>query len=121
MIDFPWEHEAMRGDPMPDGLPLADQWAFQAVSHLYARYCLEKIEKDAASEEKQRIKREWQRRKDEEKSHEKFLAWENDMRLRIGQASAEFRKSETPEAAISAAKKILEAFQNVSVDLKFEI
>lgn len=37
-FSFPWERDAMRGDAMPEGLPLYDQAAYQATRYLYALY-----------------------------------------------------------------------------------
>lgn len=34
-FSFSWERDAMRGDAMPEGLPLYDQAAYQAMRYLY--------------------------------------------------------------------------------------
>lgn len=49
---FAWEAAAMRNDPMPDGLPLEEQKAFQALGHLYARFHLNQITREDGSREK---------------------------------------------------------------------
>ena len=51
----PWEKQAMRGDPMPDGMEYPDQVLYQSLSLLYARYRLKQIERDQASKEKKQL------------------------------------------------------------------
>lgn len=61
--DFTFEKQAMAGEEMPKGMPLADQLAYQALSHLYARYRMGQIEAKQGREEKGEIKREYLRNK----------------------------------------------------------
>lgn len=49
------ERLAIRGEPMPDGLNLTDQWFFQSLSLLYARYRAGFIDRAAGSREKGQI------------------------------------------------------------------
>lgn len=55
-MDFTWERAAAMGEPMPPCLPTAEQRAFQAIAYLYARFNIKSIDRDQASEEKNRIK-----------------------------------------------------------------
>ena len=48
-MDFVWEKEAANQEPMPDGLPLAEQRAFQVVATLYARFYEKAISKEQAA------------------------------------------------------------------------
>ena len=55
-MDFIWEKEAANQEPMPDGLLLAEQKAFQVISALYARFYAKMITKEQAAMDKQKIK-----------------------------------------------------------------
>ena len=57
-MDFVWEKEAANQEPMPDGLPLAEQRAFQVVATLYARFYEKAISKEQAAQDKQKAKAE---------------------------------------------------------------
>lgn len=50
-----WEKQAMKGEPMPKGLRLDEQAAYQAMRGLYAAYSLGRITKEQAATEKQAI------------------------------------------------------------------
>lgn len=54
-MKFQFEKEAMRGDPMPDGLSLIDQMAYQTLACIYLRYHLKGITRDQGSEEKNKL------------------------------------------------------------------
>lgn len=54
-LKFPWEIQAMDGEEMPDGLPLEEQMAYQAVANLYGRYRKGLITRERGSIEKGRI------------------------------------------------------------------
>lgn len=62
-FSFPWERDAMRGDSMPEGLPLYDQAAYQAMRYLYALYRRGGIPREDAAAEKGRIRGEYEIRK----------------------------------------------------------
>lgn len=62
-FSFPWERDAMRGDAMPEGLPLYDQAAYQAMRYLYALYRRGEIPREDAAAEKGRIRGEYETRK----------------------------------------------------------
>lgn len=62
-FSFPWERDAMRGDAMPEGLPLYDQAAYQAMRYLYALYRRGEIPREDAATEKGRIRGEYEIRK----------------------------------------------------------
>lgn len=54
-VTLPYEKQAMRGDPMPDGLNYPDQLLYQALALLYARYRLGAVTKDQAVLEKKSL------------------------------------------------------------------
>ena len=57
---FEFEGAAMRGDPLPRGMDLADQTAYIALRYLYAQHRAGNIGRDAASAEKREIVRAWE-------------------------------------------------------------
>lgn len=52
MTELPFEREAMKGEPMPEGLDFADVQMFQALSSLYRRYYKKEMSREAAAKEK---------------------------------------------------------------------
>lgn len=54
---FPWEQAAMRGDELPDNLPLPDQMAYTAMRNIYRAYHQKSISRDKAVAEKRKIRR----------------------------------------------------------------
>lgn len=57
MCDFPYEDQARSGLPVPAGLDLADTAVYMALRGLYAYYQLGMIKREAAVEEKNRLKK----------------------------------------------------------------
>ena len=58
---FPWEHDAMSGYEMPEGLPLPDQMAYTALRNVYWSYSRKIISRDSAASEKRRIRSEYEK------------------------------------------------------------
>lgn len=52
---FPWERAAMRGEPMPEGLCLPEQWGYKALRQTYREFYGEALPREAASREKRLI------------------------------------------------------------------
>ena len=50
----------MRGDEMPDDLPLPDQMAYTAMRNIYDAYHKKIINRDMAAAEKRRVRREYE-------------------------------------------------------------
>lgn len=96
---FSWEADAMRGDPMPDGLPLEEQKAFQAMAHLYARFRLKQITREVGSEEKGAIVHqmdvERQNREARERLSERFAGFFR----QVESVANRYAKDRTPENA----------------------
>lgn len=49
---FPFEKEAAKGDPMPEGLDIPDQLAFQFLANMYARIRVGSLTREQATKEK---------------------------------------------------------------------
>ena len=71
MAKYEYEREASRGDPMPDGLSLAEQQTYQAIRYLYAVYRAKRITQEQAAKEKARILRELRMMQEKEALKEK--------------------------------------------------
>ena len=56
-MELPFERAALRGDPMPEGMALYEQAAFQALRGLYALYRRGGISREDAAREKEKIGR----------------------------------------------------------------
>lgn len=94
-MDYPYEVEAANGAQMPDGLSTADTAAYQALSHLYARYRAGFIERSSAATEKRKILRAWESGKNSEKLTEYHVA----VTVATEGAKNAFRKNPTIENA----------------------
>ena len=55
MKEFSFERQAMRGEPLPQGLDIADSCLYVALKNLYAMYRNKMISRKDATEEKQRL------------------------------------------------------------------
>lgn len=105
-MDFVWEKQAANQEPMPDGLPLAEQRAFQVVSALYARFYAKTISKEQAAQDKQKIKAGLQREIEMDNFHDN-TAYEREKILRLSeQARIKARKDPTPENCLSLVDTI---------------
>ena len=98
-IVLDWEKQAMRGDPMPDGLDYPEQVLYQAMTHLYARCNLNKrypgtgITRDQARVDKLKLLDEYRVYKHHWQMGEE---WVEIIKL-TELARAEFRKNPTVE------------------------
>lgn len=96
-MDFVWEKEAANQEPMPDGLPLAEQRAFQVVATLYARFYEKAISKEQAAQDKQKAKAELKQEIDIDNFRDN-TAYEREKILRLSeQARIKARKEPTQE------------------------
>lgn len=105
VLDFPWEQAAMDGGPMPDGLSLAEQCAYQAMVFLYARFRMKMIERNAGHREKLLIKRELELRQENDAFNDRLIRHHIEQTKKIELAHSAYRKERTIEAAdrLSAA------------------
>ena len=96
-MDFVWEKEAANQEPMPDGLPLAEQRAFHVVATLYARFYEQAISKEQAAQDKQKAKAELKQEIDIDNFRDN-TAYEREKILRLSeQARIKARKEPTQE------------------------
>lgn len=97
---FPWEREAMRGEPMPGDLSLPEQMAYIPLRSLYYDYYGKRIPRDAASAEKRKIISACKEAMDELAYQDKMA----DFRARVLRdteaAKTAVRKDPSPENAI---------------------
>ena len=100
-MDFVWEKQAANQEPMPDGLPLAEQRAFQVVSALYARFYAKTISKEQAAQDKQKTKAELKQEIDTD-NYRDNTAYEREKILRLSeQVRIRARKEPTAENCVA--------------------
>ena len=105
-MDFTWEKLAANQEPMPDGLPLAEQRAFQVISALYARFYAKTISKEQAAQDKQKTKAELKQEIDTDNFRDN-TAYEREKILRLSeQARARARKEPTAENCLALVDTI---------------
>lgn len=98
-MEFPFERAAMRGDPMPDGLRLYEQSAFQALRHLYAMYHRKAISRDDAAREKDQIRFQYDRAKADFETNRKNILAHAKLWKEIESAANRFGRERTLENA----------------------
>lgn len=109
-MKYEYEREAARGDPMPDGLSLAEQQTYQAIRYLYAVYRAKRITQAQAAQEKAKVLRELRMMQEKEalmeKSYAKTAMWKD-----LEAAANRYGTDRTLENA----DKLIEAIYGVSV------
>lgn len=101
---FPWEQAAMRGDEMPDGLPLPDQMAYTAMRNIYDAYHKKTINRDTAAAEKRKVRKEYEQSVKEVNFQKKLAYFRSELSRKTEIASTDFRKNPTIEGAIRIVK-----------------
>ena len=101
---FPWEQAAMRGDEMPDGLPLPDQMAYTAMRNIYDAYHKKIISRDVAAAEKRKVRKEYEQSVKEVNFQKKLAYFRSELSRKTEIASTDFRKNPTIEGAIRIVK-----------------
>ena len=81
-MKYEYEREAARGDPMPDGLSMAEQQTYQAIRYLYAVYRAKRITQAQAAQEKAKVLRELRMMQEKEALQQKaynrsITMWKN--------------------------------------------
>ena len=108
-MEFAFEKDAMRGQPLPKGLDTADSCLYMALKKLYAMYRNKLISRKDATEEKQRLVYNWTT----DKSKIELLNREAEaLRDKIATASEEYQNN----PCIETADKLYAAFYNLSDD-----
>lgn len=105
-MEFEFERNAMKNEPCPKGLDIADTAAYMALKYLYAMYRNGLLNRKEAKAEKETIIYNWA----EAKSRLKFLnRASKELKEKIGSASAEYAKI----PSIENAEKLYAAFYNL--------
>ena len=109
MTEFTFEREAMQGNPLPQGLDIADSCLYVALKNLYAMYQNKLISRKDATEEKRRLVYNWTT----DKAKLDFLNRESEtLRDKIGSASEEYKNN----PCVETADKLYAAIYNLPVD-----
>lgn len=109
MTEFTFEREAMQGNPLPQGLDIADSCLYIALKNLYAMYREKLISRKDATEEKRRLVYNWTT----DKAKLDFLNRESEaLRDKIGSASEDYKNN----PCVETADKLYAAFYNLPDD-----
>ena len=109
MKEFSFERQAMNGEPLPQGLDIADSCLYISLKNLYAMYRNKLISREDATEEKRRLIYNWTT----DKSKIEFLNRDSEaLRDKIGTASEEYKNN----PCIESADKLYAAFYNLPDD-----
>lgn len=108
MIHYTWEIAAKRNEPMPDGLSLTEQMAFQALAELAARYKLGAVSAEQAKRERQEIDRAFACRL----AGDQAAKWMTDFRAKIEIAHDRYRLDPTAENA-EVLSKVIDGFVRI--------
>ena len=109
MTEFTFEREAMQGNPLPQGLDIADSCLYVALKNLYAMYQNKLISRKDATEEKRRLVYNWTT----DKAKLDFLNRDSEtLRDKIGAASEEYKNN----PCVETAEKLYAAFYNLPDD-----
>ena len=109
MTEFTFEREAMQGNPLPQGLDIADSCLYVALKNLYAMYQNKLISRKDATEEKRRLVYNWTT----DKAKLDFLNRDSEtLRDKIAAASEEYKNN----PCIETAEKLYAAFYNLPDD-----
>ena len=109
MKEFSFERQAMQGQPLPQGLDIADSCLDVALKNLYAMYRNKLISRKDATEEKKRLIYNWTT----DKSKIEFLNRESEaLRDKIATASEDYKNN----PCIETADRLYAAFYNLPND-----
>ncbi len=109
MTEFTFEREAMQGNPLPQGLDIADSCLYVALKNLYAMYRNKLISRKDATEEKRRLVYNWTT----DKAKIEFLNRDSEsLKNKIAAASEEYKNN----PCIETADKLYAAFYNLPDD-----
>ena len=113
-MQIEFEKDAMRGNPLPKGLDIADSCLYIALKNLYAMYRQGLISRKDASEEKKRLLKNWET----DKSKIEFLNRESDeLRNKIGEESEKYKYA----PCIENADRLYAALYNLPNNWRTEI
>ena len=102
-MEFAFEREEMQGQPLPEGLDIADSCLYIALENLYAMYRNKLISRKDATEEKRRLIYNWTT----DKAKIEFLNRDSEiLKNKIGAASEDYKNN----PCIETADKLYAAF-----------
>lgn len=105
-MEFSFERQAMKGEPLPKGLDIADSCLYIGLKNLYSMYFNKQIARKDATEEKDRLVFNWTKSKSELNFlNREALALSN----RILMATEEYKIN----PCIKTADKLYAAFYNL--------
>ena len=105
-MELNFERQAMKGDPIPKGLDIADSCLYVALKNLYAMYRNKLISRKDATEEKKRLVYNWET----DKAKIEFLNRDSEtLRDKIGAASEDYKNNPCTETA----DKLYASFYNL--------
>ena len=109
MKEFTFERDAMQGNPLPQGLDIADSCLYVALKNLYAMYQNKLISRKDATEEKRRLVYNWTT----DKAKIDFLNRDSEtLRDKIDAASEDYKNN----PSIETDEKLYAAFYNLPDD-----
>lgn len=94
------EERARHGEPMPDGLRLYEQQAYQSLVLLYSRYFRKEIAREQASLEKKQIKRQLELAYKDDNFRDNLCYHHEKLMKMTETAKTQCRKNPTPENAV---------------------
>ena len=94
-MKYAWEQQAKKNEPMPEGLSLTDQMAYQTLAELAARFKLGAVSAEQAKRERSELDKAYAIRL----AGDAAAKWMTDFRVKIELAHARYRKDPTPENA----------------------
>lgn len=97
---FPWEREAMRGSPLPDGFPLHDQMAYLSLRAIYHDFHGKRLGREAAAAEKHKIFAVWDKAKRTAEFDQQLAFFQARLHKDVERAAAAVRKNPSSENAI---------------------
>ena len=98
-LDFEFERQAMKNEPMPKGLDYVDATIYQGFAWLYQRYYSGKISRDFAKKEKEKLLHAYKRKKEEKENERKMYEWHSDLMKRCENSARIYAKNPTLENA----------------------
>lgn len=99
-VEFPFEQEARRGAPVPDGPGLADRMAYTTLRGIYWQFYDGKISQEQAGAEKNQLWHDWAQAKKAEAFERKLTDYHVRLIRASEQAVSRCRKDPTAENAL---------------------
>lgn len=97
--EFKYERQAMKNEPMPDGLKQHEQMAYLALRNIYNAYYAEKLSKEQAGEEKRKVLAEYDNAKKQYELEMKSYKYRARQTLMTANLVSEFNKNPSIETA----------------------